>query len=196
VLLGYGATKHNSARLHNGIAIGANTHVLQSDQVVLGNDSITSTLLKGTVKVPELEVKSAGYGAGKILQSDANGLLSYTSQPNAHNQVYVGSAQGAVARGDLTGATITYTPKGNNVLVLFSNTTSNQAAAVNIHYYIHVGTNVPGSADLYFGGGQQHCSFQALYQVTAGTPIAVKIQWSSSTDVWAYSNYLTVIDLP
>ncbi|MFZ4705470.1 MAG: hypothetical protein ACOYMF_05625 [Bacteroidales bacterium] len=195
-LIGYGATKNNAARLHNGIAIGANAYVLQSDQVVLGNDSITSTLLKGTVTVPELKVKSEGYGAGKILQSDANGLLSYTSKPNVHNQVYVGNAQGAVDRVDLTGATITYTPRGNNVLVLFSNTTSNQAAAVNIHYYIHVGTNVPGSADLYFGGGQQHCSFQALYPVSAGTPITVKIQWSSGTAVWANSNYLTVIDLP
>jgi hypothetical protein len=196
VLIGHGATKNNAGTIVNGIAIGSGAMVLLSNQAVLGNDSITSTLLKGTVTAPALKVTSAGYGAGKILQSDANGLLSYTSQPNAHNQVYVGSSQGAVARGDLTGATITYTPKGNNVLVLFSNTTSNQAAAVNIHYYIHVGTNVPGSADLYFGGGQQHCSFQALYQVTAGTPIAVKIQWSSSTDVYANSNYLTVIDLP
>jgi hypothetical protein len=196
VLIGYGASKNNAAKIVNGIAIGSGARVLLSNQAVLGNDSITSTLLKGTVTAPALKVTSAGYGAGKILQSDANGLLSYTNQPNVHNQVYVSSAQGAVARGDLTGATITYTPRGNNVLVLFSNTTSNQAAAVNIHYYIHVGTNVPGSADLYFGGGQQHCSFQALYQVTAGTPITVKIQWSSSTDVYANSNYLTVIDLP
>ena len=50
-LLGYGATKDNPSQLDNGIAIGANTHVLQSNQAVLGNDAITSTLLKGNVGI-------------------------------------------------------------------------------------------------------------------------------------------------
>ena len=51
VLLGRGATKDNAAQLDNGIAIGAGAHVLESNQVVLGNDSITTTLLKGSVAI-------------------------------------------------------------------------------------------------------------------------------------------------
>jgi hypothetical protein len=79
VLIGHGATKNNAGTIVNGIAIGSGAMVLLSNQAVLGNDSITSTLLKGTVTAPALKVTSAGYGVGKILVSDANGLLSYAN---------------------------------------------------------------------------------------------------------------------
>ena len=51
VLIGRGATKNNASTLTNGIAIGTNAYVLQSNQAVLGNDSITTTLLKGSVGI-------------------------------------------------------------------------------------------------------------------------------------------------
>lgn len=59
VLIGYGATKDNAAQLTNGIAIGTGAHVLASNQVVLGNDSITTTLLKGSVGVNTISPGSA-----------------------------------------------------------------------------------------------------------------------------------------
>jgi diphthamide synthase (EF-2-diphthine--ammonia ligase) len=79
VLIGHGATKNNAGTIVNGIAIGSGAMVLLSNQAVLGNDSITSTILKGTVTIPALKVTSAGYGVGKVLVSDANGLLSYAN---------------------------------------------------------------------------------------------------------------------
>ena len=50
-LLGYGATKNNASQLDNGIAIGSGAQVLASNQAVLGNDNITTTLLKGSVGI-------------------------------------------------------------------------------------------------------------------------------------------------
>ena len=50
-LVGYGATKNNTNSLTNGIAIGAGAFVLQSNQAVIGNTSITSTLLNGNVGI-------------------------------------------------------------------------------------------------------------------------------------------------
>jgi hypothetical protein len=51
VLVGYGATKDNAAQLDNSIAIGALAQVTKSNQVVLGNASITETLLRGNVGI-------------------------------------------------------------------------------------------------------------------------------------------------
>ena len=50
-LVGYGATKNNANSLNNGIAIGEGAMVLQSNQAVIGNTSITSTLLNGNVGI-------------------------------------------------------------------------------------------------------------------------------------------------
>jgi hypothetical protein len=51
VLVGRGATKDNAAALDNAIAIGSLARVTASNQVVLGNASITQTLLRGNVGV-------------------------------------------------------------------------------------------------------------------------------------------------
>ena len=50
-LLGNYASKQNESVLTNGTAIGYNAKVLQSNQVVLGNDNVTTTLLKGSVGI-------------------------------------------------------------------------------------------------------------------------------------------------
>ena len=50
-LIGYYASKQNASTLTNGTAIGYNAKVLQSNQVVLGNDNVTTTLLKGNVGI-------------------------------------------------------------------------------------------------------------------------------------------------
>lgn len=44
-LLGYGATKNNDSSISNSTAIGAGAMVTKSNQVVLGNESVTETLL-------------------------------------------------------------------------------------------------------------------------------------------------------
>ncbi|MFA6406913.1 MAG: hypothetical protein WCW34_05370, partial [Patescibacteria group bacterium] len=49
VFLGHNASKNSASTLTNGIAIGYDAKVLASNQAVLGNDSITTTLLKGNV---------------------------------------------------------------------------------------------------------------------------------------------------
>jgi len=69
-LIGYGATKDNLSTLTNGIAIGADAHVLQSNQAVLGNDNITTTLLKGSVGIgttsPWAKLSVAGSAGGTV----------------------------------------------------------------------------------------------------------------------------------
>jgi hypothetical protein len=69
-LLGFGATKDNASALTNGVAIGANAHVLQSNQVVLGNDSITTTLLKGSVGIGTTTPTARLQVNGDLLVSD------------------------------------------------------------------------------------------------------------------------------
>jgi len=108
-LLGYGATKNNASQLDNGIAIGAGAQVLQSNQAVLGNDSITSTLLKGNVGIgtttPSTKLDLSGsiriadttQGSGKILTSDANGLASWQT-PTISNALTV-PASGVIGTG-------------------------------------------------------------------------------------------------
>jgi len=50
-LIGNHASKQNESVLTNGTALGYNAKVLQSNQVVIGNDSVTTTLLKGKVGI-------------------------------------------------------------------------------------------------------------------------------------------------
>ena len=68
VFLGYGASKNNVSTLTNGIAIGSGAFVLQSNQVVLGNDNITTTLLKGNVGIdtisPQAKLHIYGVNVG------------------------------------------------------------------------------------------------------------------------------------
>jgi len=48
-LIGYGATKDNAATLTNSIAIGYAAHITKSNQAVLGDTTITETLLRGAI---------------------------------------------------------------------------------------------------------------------------------------------------
>ena len=50
-LLGNYASRQGSGTFTNGTAIGYNAKVLASNQVVLGNDNVTTTLLKGSVGI-------------------------------------------------------------------------------------------------------------------------------------------------
>lgn len=50
-LIGHGATKNNTAQLTNATAIGSGAHVTKSHQIVLGNDAVTETVLRGSVRV-------------------------------------------------------------------------------------------------------------------------------------------------
>ena len=57
ILIGYGATKQKiSTALNNGIAIGNYARVYENNQVVLGNDEITSTYLRGNVEIRNHQV--------------------------------------------------------------------------------------------------------------------------------------------
>jgi hypothetical protein len=94
-LLGYGATKDNAAALTNGIAIGANARVLQSNQVVLGNDSITTTLLKGSVGIG---TASPGY---KLEVAGAAGATVFTSTSDIRFKRDIAPLKGSLARIEL-----------------------------------------------------------------------------------------------
>lgn len=50
-LIGHGATKDSESALTNSTAIGSAAHATKSNQVVLGNDAVTETVLKGSVRV-------------------------------------------------------------------------------------------------------------------------------------------------
>lgn len=57
ILIGYGATKQKiSTVLDNGIAIGNYARVYENNQAVLGDDSITSTYLRGNVEIRNHQV--------------------------------------------------------------------------------------------------------------------------------------------
>ncbi len=107
VLLGYGATKNNASTLTNGIAIGSGAHVLESNQVVLGNDSITSTLLKGNVGLgildPNYKLDVSGTvsslsgnssNPAVLAQNNAGGysLVTYTNNDSGVHRNYLTSA--------------------------------------------------------------------------------------------------------
>jgi hypothetical protein len=104
VLVGFGATKNNAAKLSNSIAIGAGAQVTTSNQVVLGNTYITATTLRGTVTVPTLKVTTTGYGLNKILASDAAGLLSYVDMPSPGSSYTLPTASATVKGGVKVGA--------------------------------------------------------------------------------------------
>jgi len=120
------------------------------------------------------------------------------SPPNNHHHLYTAYCAGSVYLADMTGLSVSHTPKGSSVFIMFTNQTINTGSAVNIHYYINVGTNTPGSATLYLASANppQQAVCQAWYPVTAGIPITIKMTWNSSATVTANSNYLTIIDLP
>lgn len=201
VVIGSSASKSVNTILRNGIAIGNRTLLSKSNQVVLGNDSISETILRGIVSVPQLKVITAGYGDNKYLKSDTDGLLSYSDLPalpdtvDNHQQVTdITAITGTGSIVDLTGITSTYTPIGRHALILFStNLIDSGSHAVNIYITVN-GTDVfSGTCETYSNATQY--STQYVSSVTTGSN-TIKIRWNAATTVQARANSLTIIDLP
>ena len=79
VFLGYGAGQNSQlATATNSIAIGYNTQTTASNQIVLGNTSITKTLLQGNILVG---ITAVGTSAAKVL-GIGNGTAPTTAPAN------------------------------------------------------------------------------------------------------------------
>jgi hypothetical protein len=153
VLIGKDASKNNSTTLRNGIAIGYNTKVLQSNQVVLGNDSIQSTLLKGNIFAKGLIHQdtanyvlgwNSGTGEVKAMQNITNcitcvndsvtlqhGMYHYSSKVTLNPDVSITFYSGAWGNGtvsDSKGTFASFQFESNGVVYLQSISTSNTSA--------------------------------------------------------------------
>ena len=91
-LLGNNASKQNGSTLTNGTAIGYNAKVLQSNQVVLGNDNVTTTLLKGSVGIGTTSPDSLLSVNGSIRGTNikASGNLTAGGSVNVGGNVKIG----------------------------------------------------------------------------------------------------------
>lgn len=72
--LGAYASKQNALTITNGTALGYNAKVLQSNQVVLGNSSVTSVKTYGVITAPTIACSNLTDGYLPYHISDASGL--------------------------------------------------------------------------------------------------------------------------
>ena len=107
--LGAYASKQNEAELTNGTAIGYNAKVLQSNQVVLGNDNVTTTLLKGSVGIGTTSITS-----GYLL--DVNGAIYGRKTLALGNEAYILPSTAGTAGQCL----VMKTPVGDKVMEWFT----------------------------------------------------------------------------
>ena len=79
--IGYKSGSGTDAQISNAIAIGNAALVSASDTAVMGNTSTVETILRGsTVTIPgQIKIQGGTPGAGKILQSDLNGLATWAT---------------------------------------------------------------------------------------------------------------------
>ncbi|MDO8631350.1 MAG: hypothetical protein Q7R41_12750, partial [Phycisphaerales bacterium] len=75
-----GASADANAGITNATALGAGARATKSNQVVIGNGTVTETLLNGAV-TNSLRVTGGTLAAGKILTSDANGNATWQPAP-------------------------------------------------------------------------------------------------------------------
>ena len=118
----------------------------------------------------------------------------------AHNlAASTGDITCTVAENDMSGMSITLTPKGNKILIMFG--APFRASNTSFTLIMNAGgTNVRTTKHYCASGQPFNVSFQHLLSVTAGSSITIKMRWSDTTSAWQYGSTdaireLTVVDL-
>ena len=104
-LIGNYASKQNTSTLTNGTAIGYNAKVLQSNQVVLGNSSVTSVKTYGTITAPTIACSNLTDGYLPYHVSDASGLANSILSQSGTAITVAGSLNPTISQTTVNGIT-------------------------------------------------------------------------------------------